>query len=76
MLKLGQFAEKSYITYKEPGAEKFTLLVSCSSMLAARNGFHHHVVMAMIWASVIKAGKIPSKQFCKQQILDILNKKM
>ena len=71
-LKLGNFTGQSYITYKEPGMAKFTLLVACSQKQAARNGKHHHEIMNSIFGHAKSLPNMPSKDDCKKYLLRIL----
>jgi len=73
VLKLSKFTGQSYITYKEPGKDKFTLLVACSEKQAARDGKKHPEVMDSVWAFVVSCSSLPSKGECKKQILDLLS---
>lgn len=74
-MKLGLFTGQSYITYKEPGMAKFTLLVACSCKMASRNGKDHHAVMQAIWDFVKSLPAVPSKHSSKQLLLDMLAEK-
>ena len=74
-VKLGKYTGQSYITYKEPGKAKFTLLIACSDLQAARNGKKHAEVMDSVWSFVVSSPSLPEKAVCKQHVLDILSQK-
>lgn len=75
VLKLGLFRDKSYITYKPPGAEKFTLLVGVSKEQAARNNKHHHSVMREVWDKLRGYTSMPSKADMKALVITLLASK-
>lgn len=75
VLKLGLFRDKSYITYKPSGAQKFTLLVGVSKEQAARNNKHHHRVMQEVWDKLRGYTSMPSKSDMKALVLTLLASK-
>ena len=74
VLKLGKFTGQSYITYKEPGKAKFTLLVACSDKQATRTGKSHQQVMEGVWAYVTALPGLPTKEACKEHLMELLSK--
>ena len=73
VLKLGKFTGQSYITYKEPGKAKFTLLLACTDKQATRTGKSHHQVMEGLWAYVTDLPSLPTKEACKEHLMELLS---
>ena len=74
-VKLGLYSYKSYITYKEPDGQKWPLLVNLTQEQASRNECDHQTVMSKVFNLITSLNKLPSKQMCKQHVLDILAQK-
>jgi hypothetical protein len=72
-VKIGQFTAKSYITFRSPGSEKFTLLIGCEDKRAVRAGKHHHSVMANLWTWLTALQTLPEKAECSKKLQDFLN---
>jgi hypothetical protein len=71
-MKLGKFSGQSYITVKAKLKLKFQLLICCSDKMAARNGKDHQAIMQSMWETVKSLEKVPDKQWCREQLLQLL----
>jgi hypothetical protein len=74
VLKFGPFTGQSYITYKEPGKAKFTLLSCCSDKKAARNGKCHKQIVKALFEHLKTLQSMPSKEACGAFVLSLLAK--
>ena len=72
-IDLGNFTEKSYIRFQQPGMKaKWPYLVGCTAQKASKHGKHHHEIMNQMFQFVTTFPSVPSKAVCKNKLRDLL----